>query len=316
MTPAAPLSQRKQDLLRALIQNREAAPQGTPSNLIQFKKGEPGAPAFFFFPATDGGVSYFRYMVPHLPAQMAFYGCQAPGFDEEREPLRTVEQIVEYTLRHVRAVQPHGPYYIGGFCMGGLPSYELACRLQEEGEEVALLVQVMPVFLRPWACLPGSDALQIRAIEDHLFIFERLLGIQVPLPMEQIRALPESERYHFVTHLVRDAGYLQSPAEEHLFGHRMKMYEAGLSAMLGYTPQRRLRGSVEVLVVGKQAKGELELDLHTSYTVHLRSLPSEQIHYHRLNADSAALISGGEPDCSLIVRRMAAFLPTTEARIG
>jgi thioesterase domain-containing protein len=308
MTAATPLSQLKQNLLRALIQNREVAPQGTPSNLIQFKEGAPGAPALFFFPATDGGVSYFRYMAPHLPERMAFYGCQAPGFDEEREPLRTVEQVVEYTLRHVRAVQPHGPYYIGGFCMGGLPSYELACRLQEEDEEVAMLVQIMPVFLRPWACLPGKDALQLRAIEDHLFIFERLLGIHVPLPMEQIRALPESERYDVVTRLVRDAGYLKGPAEEHLFRHRMKMYEAGLSAMLGYKPQRKLRGNVEVLVVGKRDRGELELDLNTSYTVHLRSLPPEQIHYHPLNADSAALFSGSEPDCGLIIRTLAEFL--------
>ncbi|MRG93033.1 thioesterase domain-containing protein [Polyangium spumosum] len=302
------LSQTKQELLRALIQNREASLQDVPSNLVQFKKGQPGAPAFFFFPATDGGISYFRYMAPHLPERMAFYGCQAPGFDEEREPLRTVEEVVEYTLRHIRAVQPHGPYYIGGFCMGGLPSYELACRLQEEGEEVAMLLQVMPVFLRPWACLPGTDALQLRAIEDHHFIFERLIGIQVPLPMERIRALPESERYDFVTGLVKEAGYLKGPAEEHLFRHRMKMYEAGLSAMLGYQPKRRLRGHVEVLVVGRQSHGELELDMNTSYTVHLRSLPPEQIHYHPLSADCASLFSGEDPDCSLISRRMAEML--------
>jgi hypothetical protein len=308
MTASAPLSQTKQELLRALIQNREGGSPGTPSNLVQFKKGASGAPPFFFFPATDGGVSYFRHIAPHLPERLTFYGNQAPGFDEEREPLRTVEEIVDYTLRHIRAVQPHGPYYIGGFCMGGLPSYELACRLQEEGEEVAMLVQIMPVFLRPWACLPGTDALQLRAIEDHHFIFERLLGIHVPLPMEKIRALPEAARYDYVTGLVREGGYLKGPAEEHLFRHRMKMYEAGLSAMLGYKPQRKLRGRVEVLVVGRKAMHELELDMNTSYSVHLRSLPPEQIRYHPVNADAGALFSGSDPDCTAISQRLADFL--------
>ncbi|WP_224372915.1 thioesterase domain-containing protein [Hyalangium versicolor] len=308
MTMSAPLSQAKQELLRALIQNRDASSKDTPSNLIQFKKGEAGVPPFFFFPATDGGVSYFRHMAPHLPERRAFYGIQAPGFDEEREPLRSVEEVVDYGMRHLRALQPHGPYYIGGFCMGGLPSYELACRLQEAGEEVAMLVQVMPVFLRPWACLPGTDALQLRAIEDHHFIFERLLGIHVPLPMEKIRSLPETERYDYVTGLVRDGGYLKGPAEEHLFRHRMKMYEAGLSAMLNYKPQRRLKGHVEVLLVGRKEKNELELDMNTSYTVHLRALPPEQIRYHRLNGDAGALFSGSDPDTGDVARALGEFI--------
>lgn len=306
------LSNTKQDLLRALIKNREqtTAPAAAevPSNIVQFKKGTPGGPSLFFFPATDGGASYFRFLAPHLPESVSLYGCQAPGFDEEREPFGSVEEIAAYNLRHIRAIQPHGPYYIGGFCMGGLPSYEVACQLQAQGEAVALLLNVMPVFLRPWACLPGTDALQLRAIEDHLFIFERMLGIHVVLPMDQIRGLPEAERYAFVTAFMREAGFLKSAAEEHLFMHRMKMYEAGLRAMLGYKPARTFQGEIEVIVVGKPDRGELELDLHTSYTCALRSTPPEQIHYHPLDADSAAMFSGSEPDSGLIARRMGEFL--------
>lgn len=306
------LSDTKQDLLRALIENSAqqagSAPDDVPSNIVRFKQGTPGGPALFFFPATDGGASYFRHLAPHLPSSVALYGCQAPGFDEEREPLRSVEEIAEYNLRHIRAIQPHGPYHIGGFCMGSLPSYEVACRLQAEGEEVALLLNVMPVFLRPWACLPGTDALQLRAIEDHLFIFERLLGIDVVLPMEQIRALPEAERYAFVTAFMCEAGHLHGPAEEHLFLHRMKMYEAGLRAMLDYRPTCTFAGPIEVIVVGKPDRGELQLDLGTSYTVALRSTPVEQIRYHPLDADSAAMFSGAEPDSGLIARRMGDFL--------
>jgi len=306
------LSGTKQQLLQALIKNRESDSGPTSvrptANLVRFNKGQPGAPPFFFFPATDGGVSYFRHLAPHLPQGTPFYGCQAPGFDEEQEPFTSVEQIAEHNLRVIRTIQPRGPYYLGGFCMGGLPSYELACRLQEQDEEVALLLQVMPVFLRPWACLPGTDALQLRAIEDHTFIFERLLGINVGLPMDRIRSLPDPQRYGFVTRFVRDAGYLKGPSEEHLFMHRMRMYQAGLAAMLGYKPARRFRGSVDVILVGKPDRGEIELDLNTSYTVHLRSLLPEQIRYTTLNADSAAMFSGSQPDSGLIARRMAEYL--------
>ena len=65
---------------------------------------------------------------------------------------------------------------------------------------------------------------------------------------------------------------------------------------------------VEVIVVGKPDRGELELDLNTSYTVALRNTPAEQIRYHPLDADSAAMFSGTEPDSGLIARRMGDFL--------
>ena len=126
--------------------------------------------------------------------------------------------------------------------------------------------------------------------------------------MDEIQALPELERYAFVTAFMRDAGHLNDAAEQHLFLHRMKMYEAGLRAMLGYRPKRLFAGSVEVIVVGKPDRGELELDLHTSYTVALRNAPAKQVHYHKLDANSAAMFSGSEPDSGLIAGRMAEFL--------
>ena len=56
--PQKTLSPAKQDLLRALIKNKEkedtSASAGVPSNLVQFKAGAPGGRTLFFFPATDG----------------------------------------------------------------------------------------------------------------------------------------------------------------------------------------------------------------------------------------------------------------------
>jgi thioesterase domain-containing protein len=42
-------------------------------------------------------------------------------------------------LATMLAIQPHGPYRIGGYCNGGLIAFEIARRLQAAGEQVALL---------------------------------------------------------------------------------------------------------------------------------------------------------------------------------
>ena len=42
-------------------------------------------------------------------------------------------------LEEVRAYQPHGPYLLGGYCIGGCVAYEMARQLVEAGESVRLL---------------------------------------------------------------------------------------------------------------------------------------------------------------------------------
>jgi surfactin family lipopeptide synthetase A len=61
------------------------------------------------------------------------------------EEFRTVpERAAEYVER-MRTVQPAGPYYLAGFCTGGMVAYEMAQQLRAQGEEVAFLglVQAM-----------------------------------------------------------------------------------------------------------------------------------------------------------------------------
>ena len=47
---------------------------------------------------------------------------------------RYVEEIMRF--------QPHGPYRLAGLCFGGLVAYEVARRLAERGEEIALLTLI------------------------------------------------------------------------------------------------------------------------------------------------------------------------------
>src|SRR5207248_1352315 len=43
-------------------------------------------------------------------------------------------------LIEVRRCQPHGPYFLGGLCAGGVISFEMAAQLERDGEEVELVV--------------------------------------------------------------------------------------------------------------------------------------------------------------------------------
>ena len=79
-----------------------------------------------------------RYLNPGQP----FYGLRARGVDDLVEPHESVEAMATEHLKEIRKVQPRGPYYISGSCVGGVVAFELAQQLRAAGEEVRLLVLI------------------------------------------------------------------------------------------------------------------------------------------------------------------------------
>ena len=52
----------------------------------------------------------------------------------------SVETLALEYLALIRSAQPHGPYYLGGFSIGGALAFEVARRLKQAGEEIGLIL--------------------------------------------------------------------------------------------------------------------------------------------------------------------------------
>ncbi len=76
--------------------------------------------------------------------------------------------VAEHTAR-IREIQPHGPYHLLGYSMGGLVAYEVAVGLQAAGEQVPLLA-LLDAF-------PGAWTAQGPAPSDRPALLRSLLGI-------------------------------------------------------------------------------------------------------------------------------------------
>jgi fengycin family lipopeptide synthetase B len=51
-----------------------------------------------------------------------------------------MEELAACLVSTVKAAQPEGPYYLGGFCLNGVLAYEVARQLKARGENIALLL--------------------------------------------------------------------------------------------------------------------------------------------------------------------------------
>jgi len=78
----------------------------------------------------------------HLGDDQPCYGLQACGWDDDRRPRESIEEMAESYLAALQEVQPRGPYHLAGWSFGGLVVFEMAQRLRAAGEEVGLLAML------------------------------------------------------------------------------------------------------------------------------------------------------------------------------
>lgn len=111
-----------------------AAGSDRPRWLVQVRSYGSKPPFFFIGQYLDLG----RFVSPDQP----FYGVLV-GFEIRNElPELDFSGIAAKLLAEIRRVQPHGPYYLGGYCFGAALAFEIALQLREQGERIAYFCMV------------------------------------------------------------------------------------------------------------------------------------------------------------------------------
>ena len=109
--------------------------------LVRLKSGSEDPPVFIAH-GLGGSVMDFFQVVKHIQTPRAIHGMQAKGIDGVEEPLDRIEDMARYSLDAVKQVQPHGPYFLVGFSLGGLVALEMAQQLIAEKEKIGLLLML------------------------------------------------------------------------------------------------------------------------------------------------------------------------------
>ncbi|KAK3380525.1 beta-ketoacyl synthase domain-containing protein [Lasiosphaeria ovina] len=110
-------------------------------------QGRPRSKGPILFLVTDGGgVAAVYVQVPALAPGLTVYSLDSPfmgtdssGATREHDlflPGVTVEGVASVYGRAIRAIQPHGPYLVGGYSIGGVFAYAVVNDLIAAGEEV------------------------------------------------------------------------------------------------------------------------------------------------------------------------------------
>ncbi len=150
-------------------------------------------PPLFCVHGGGGHVFWYKDLSRRLGEDQPFFGLQCRIEDDGRVRTNRVEDMAHYYLEEIRAAFPRGPYYLSGASFGGKVAYEMARRLREQGETVALLAMFDtwgPDYPEPDPGITGAsrkmEALYQR-LDHHLGALWMLeSGTRVPYIREKI----------------------------------------------------------------------------------------------------------------------------------
>ncbi len=205
--------------LASLLRERVGASASTA--LVGIQPSGSRTPFFCIHPGGGHVMAYYN-LAHLLGPDQPFYALQSIGLDGAEEPLTRFEAMAARYIKELRAVQPTGPYLIGGWCTGGRIATEIARQLQADGQQVALL-----------ALLDATPILSHLPLDVETADDARLLGTMSPALHAIEQALPPlapDARLDTLVERGRAAGLLPGDVDLTYILMILKVYRANLRA--------------------------------------------------------------------------------------
>jgi len=110
-------------------------------------------PTLFCFHPASGFAWQFSVLSRYLSPRWSITGLQSPRPHGPMQTATTLDEVCEHHLARLLEQQPHGPYYLLGYSLGGTLAQGIAARLRQRGEEVAFLglLDTWPPETQNWA---------------------------------------------------------------------------------------------------------------------------------------------------------------------
>jgi thioesterase domain-containing protein len=237
----ARLPAEQQALLEQRLRTRSPAAEeaSVPGSSLVAIQPAGSRPPFFCVHPAGGDVLCFQSLSQHLGLDQPFYGLQSRGLGAGEEPLASLEEMAASYRAEIARITA-GPYYLGGWSLGGAVAFELARQLAAEGREVALLA-ILDGTPGPWPRPAAGvaeeaekdEAYWLMEIADYL---QRLWGLDLGLSCELLRALsPEERESRFLAALKNTA--FGAAAKPEPLRRLLNVFQSNVHAFRHFQPQ-------------------------------------------------------------------------------
>ncbi len=191
---------------------------------------------FFCVHAIGGGVFSYIELSHHLGPNQPFYGLQALRRTGEPEPLSNIEEMAKSYIEAIRSLEPHGPYQLGGWSMGGLIAYEMARQLREQSQEVSLLALIDSGV--PKLMVKEFEVEETQLLAGFLITTGEMFGKQITISPVDLQGLDSETQLSYLMDQAEQVGLLSRLGGPQRFQSYLDVFRANVKAVLNYKPQK------------------------------------------------------------------------------
>ena len=246
-----PTIKRLANILHEQANNQTSAPLV----VIQPQGSKP--PLFFVHPVGGNILCYYE-LSRHLVSEQPFYGLQALGLNGECEPYTRIEDMATEYIKALREIQPNGPYFLGGWSMGGVVAFEMATQLLRYGDQVAMLAMLdSPAPVKSNQTVEVDDYDDVKILVDFAIDMARSAGKNLSGSVEQLQGLTLEEQLNYFLEQARITNLLPLDFELQQLRYLLKVFKSNVIALQNYVPQVYPNP-----IIYFQATEEVSNDLH------------------------------------------------------
>jgi amino acid adenylation domain-containing protein len=271
--------------LARYLDESAGAPEQAPDPLVPLQPDGTRPPLFLVHP-VGGAVTHYLTLATMLGDDQPVHAIEDP----ELHGIAPADSLVERAGRYlelVRRIQPHGPYHLGGWSLGGAVAVEMAGQLMDAGEEVAVVLALDSSLPEP-----GRDPTDLETLT--WFVLDTAGTAGVPLPDVDLDALQGLDRQaldNVALNVLAQAG-LAPPDTHDDLRTRMRAFTTNIAHYAAYRPRDYL-GRL-VLVTARDNRATDDVSAWRACAPHLEHLSVPGDHFTMLRPphvqDLAAIV--------------------------
>jgi thioesterase domain-containing protein len=196
--------------------------------------------------ASSGSAYSYLELAQLLGADRPVYGIEAPGFDGDREPVRSLPALSGEYAETLREFQPDGNYLLLGWSLGGTIAFDMAQRLVAAGSRVPLVIMID--VSTPWVAeLPPEKEIARRFLNDML----ATVGAPTTAVEPILAGLPDDADSDAIFAAAEQSDGLPEELDADLLGDRYAVFRAHLEALFGFEVTESYDGRVVHLIASE-----------------------------------------------------------------
>jgi len=214
----------------------------------------------YLVPAVSGSALAYLPLLRRLATDRPIHAFHAPGLDGHGAVPERFEDLARHYIGELQAVQPHGPYLLGGWSIGGALALEMALQLAAAGHEVPVVL--MLDSSAPNRYLEESMKTKVGEMTNGVLAFmyvnnfARCFGVELGLDRARFAALPDAELEPAALRELRRVPAFPPDMDPARLAAHMAVHAATLRGFARWHPAPRYRGRL-VLFVGRDGHPDL-----------------------------------------------------------